>query len=143
MAWSDLEAPILKAIDQFEDTGSGPDVEEVAEHLDIEPPRVAMGVRRLVDADYVTAINTSTFEGDHFSNIRLAERGLREVSNWPSEAELIGALVAALSETAEVIDDDDQRSRLQRAGAALGGLSRDVMVQVAAELATRGVMLGL
>ena len=56
---------------------------------------------------------------------------------------MIAVLVAAIGDAAEAVDDEDARGRLQRAGTALGGLSREVPVKLAAELASKGMVLGL
>lgn len=142
MAWGELELPILRTIDEIEGT-RGTDVETIAAQTGLHRQGVAIAVRRLWESDYLTAVDTSTNTGDDYIAVRLAERGLREVGNWPQETEVIAALIAALADAAEDVDDEEQRSLLQRAGASLGGLSREVIVGVASELTSRGIVFGL
>lgn len=60
----------------------------------------------------------------------LTPQGLREIGDWPSPEDPIGSLVAALTAAAARTSDPDERSRLQRAVAAVGGLVGTVATEV-------------
>ena len=68
--------------------------------------------------------------------IGLTERGRRAVGLWPGEDDgdaLIRTLVAA----ADMAPDPAQQGKLRKAAKALGGVSKDFLVEVTAAMATR------
>jgi hypothetical protein len=68
--------------------------------------------------------------------IALTERGRRTVGLWPSE-DLGDDLVATLRQAAEAVPDEDERGMLKKAANALGGVSRDILTEVAAAVIAR------
>lgn len=144
MAWEDRELPILQVVHENEEHPErrNLDVGGLANQLAWERDRTLIGVRRLVGNDYVTAIDGGTMGGDDWARLRLTEKGLRAVGDWPSEVDLLTALVAAMSDVADEVDDEDQGNRLRKGALALGGVMKDVGVQVAANLASQGIILG-
>ena len=72
---------------------------------------------------------------------RLTQRGRRATGLWPSE-NTVDALVEVLQQAERATTDPDERGAIRRAWSALGGVSRDVMVDVTAAVIARQSGLG-
>jgi hypothetical protein len=142
LAWDDLEKPILQAVQAHEGPW-GTDVATIADDTGLDEGDVAVAVRRLAEARFVQANDASTMDGPDFISIRLLERGLQRLGEWPDETQVLAALIAALSDAADDVEDPEQRSKLLQAAGLLGGVVRDVGVRVAAEMAAKGLVTGL
>lgn len=142
MTWDNLEKPILQAV-RVHEGSMGTDVATIADATGLDEADVAVAVRRLAEARYVQANDASTMAGPDFMSIRLLERGLQRLGEWPDDTQVLAALVAALSDAADDVDDPEQRSKLLQAAGLLGGVVRDVGVRVAAEMAAKGFVAGL
>ena len=122
--WAIRERPILEAIAAGEHEGPVPEVDDLVELTGLERTSVALALRGLVDAHYVTAVDfAGTLDPDaDFADIRLLERGRRAVGQWPSE-DAGDALLALLRDRAEEAPTEEERGRLKRfadAASALG-----------------------
>lgn len=58
------------------------------------------------------------------------ERARRELGSWPSGDELLHQLVAALSAAADEETEPEEKGRLRTAADVLGGMARDIAVNV-------------
>jgi len=129
LKWDERELPILEAIAGLEDD-SGENVERIDTLVDLtglERGDVVLGLRALVNAGYVDAIDASGpmvgNEGAEFLDIGLLERGRRAVGQWPSE-DAGDDLLELIRQRAEGAATEEERSRLRRlleAGKAVGG----------------------
>ena len=129
LKWEERELPILDAIAGVEDD-QGEKVERIDTIVDLtglERRDVALGLRALLDAGYVDAIDASSpivgDEGAEFLNIGLLERGRRVIGQWPSE-DAGDDLLELIRERADNATTEEERSRLRRlfdAGKAVGG----------------------
>jgi hypothetical protein len=134
MRWNDVEARILEAVRDLEGTW-GTDVETVAAHTALPPADVAVAVRRLSASGHLVAADASSVEAPDFIAIRLQERGLQALGDWPDDMDTIRALINALNAAAETATGEDA-NRLRTMAGWLGGFGRDVLANVAANLAT-------
>jgi hypothetical protein len=71
----------------------------------------------------------------------LTERGRRAAGLWPS-GEAADALVEALRQAEELVDDPEEKSLIRRAGGAIGSVSRDVMVDIMGAVIARQSGIG-
>lgn len=71
----------------------------------------------------------------------LTERGRRAVGLWPSD-EGVEALIDALRQAEQTSADPDERSALRSAWSSIGGVSREVMVDVIGAVIARQSGLG-
>ena len=71
----------------------------------------------------------------------ITERGRRAVGIWPS-GEGVDALVDALRQAEDNVDDLEEKTLIRRAAGALGSVSRDVMVDVMAAVIARQSGMG-
>lgn len=126
--WDVREQPILEAIADVEET-QGDNVERIdalVELTGLDRLVVLLGLRALLDAGYVAAIDAGaryrTDEDDDFLDIHLQERGRRAVGQWPSE-DSADALLELLSARVSAASTDDERTRWERLLDAAKGLS--------------------
>jgi hypothetical protein len=137
--WSTRELPVLIA---------------AAKRLDADPrtqirSSVLAQDTGLDDADVIVAIHaltpsyldsTQVMSGGAIptrADVRaLTERGRRAVGLWPS-GENVDALVDALHQAEQIVEDPDEKSRLRQAAGAVGRVSRDVMVEVVAAVVAK------
>jgi hypothetical protein len=134
-AWTRRDLPVLRwIVDQFQTTAD-PDVsgESVATALDLAHDEVELAVQNLERGAYLANI-TWTFGGFYVGNI--TEKALRTTGIWPS-AENVDALVDALRQAEEAVDDPEEKTLIRRAARAVGSVSRDVMVDVMAAVLAR------
>jgi hypothetical protein len=61
------------------------------------------------------------------------------VGQWPSAEAVADRIVAALVEAADREPDEGKRSRLRAAAETLGSFGRDLLVSVAANVATKPI----
>ena len=85
--WDELEIPILRALADMEDAGA-PEIsqQDVAQAVGLPLPRVHLGLRRLVRAEYLSAEEYRSGAGGpaQYLKIELLERGLRAAGAWPT-----------------------------------------------------------
>ena len=142
MAWEDRELPILQAVhgNEAHHDRRCYSVGELAQQLEWEHERTLIGIRRLIRSGYVDAVEAGSMSGDDWARLRLIEKGLREVGDWPSRGELVLALATAMLQVSDELDDSDQADRLREGGNALLGAAREVAMRVGTNLLTSGVM---
>lgn len=142
MTFDQLARPILLAVSEGGGGIKGMSGREVADALKASgttapDEEIAQCIRDLredgfVDAHFAMGGNPL----DATFMIRLATKGRQAVQGWPgplSDGMKFEALIAVLTEKAE--DEqlpEDQRSKIQQALSAFGGMSRDVGVEVTA-----------
>lgn len=131
--WSDDFEVLHWVVERFE--RNGPSI-EVGEVLRVFPEEqydsVRNSLRRLSTHSYRVAVNGS---GQRRPPVvaDVTERGLSVVSSWPNNAELLAdRLVVALVEGAVNEPDPDKRFKLKAGLEGVGGMTRDVLVDVVA-----------
>lgn len=135
MTWYEREAPILEVVYTREEAGDRTDLNHVAEATGLDPAVAGRAVRSLVESDYLDGSDVTGLDDVlTFLNLRLLERGRREIGQWPpGPAE---ALIALLDRRIDATTDPDERSRLERFRDAAALFVRDVGTQ------TAGTILG-
>jgi hypothetical protein len=63
----------------------------------------------------------------------------RSVGAWPTPESLAERLIAALDSAADDEQEPEKKSKLKQASRAIGGVGRDVLVEVVAKVITQGV----
>jgi DNA-binding IclR family transcriptional regulator len=130
MTWAKREAPILEAVLTIEeDDEDRMSSSQVADKVGLPEAEVMRALTALNEADFVT---WSQVAGLGFSKLyirpRLLERGRRAVGQWPVDG--FDALVEILDERIRREPAGDERTKLERLRAAVGGMGRDVIVDV-------------
>ena len=142
--WSTRDLPVLIATARRLDAGEHHvEAGQIAQDLDMEAVDVETAYDGLVDV-YATASRTPGKMSDPEGSwvvTGLTERGRRMVGLWPL-GEGVEALIDALRRAEETTDDPDERSALRRAWSAIGGVSREVMVDVFGAVVARQSGLG-
>ena len=131
--WDRREVVLLEAIARGE-AEHDDDVQndELEERTSLSDEDVEWGLKALVEAEppYITGTDASS--GGEFCvllGIRLAERGRREVGQWPDET--VGpALMALLDQRIESEPDGEQKTRLQRFRESARTVGIDVLTQL-------------
>lgn len=144
--WDEVVMPLLAAVAEIE---SDPDLYGAILPLDAVVARAGLeGVgpvrelQRLLEDGYVSAVvmegSAETIDDDLYK-LRLAPAGARALGTWPAQGAYDRLLerLAVAAENPEL--PDDERSRVRRALEAVGAVTRDVMVQVTAEVVARQV----
>ncbi len=131
--WQQREAVLLQAIAdaeaEFEDDLQN---EELEERTGLPDDEVQWGLKALLEADpsYIVGINATS--GDEFCTllgIRLAERGRREVGQWPND-NVGAALVALLDDRIASEPDERERGRFERLRDGVRSVGIDVLTQL-------------
>ena len=65
-------------------------------------------------------------------DLGLTGQGLRAIEVWPSPADPVTTLLAAITEAAERSDDDEERSKLQKLGSAASEVGKNTLAGVLA-----------
>jgi hypothetical protein len=72
----------------------------------------------------------------------VTERARRLVGAWPSPDNLTDRLIAALESAAETEQYEEKRTTLKRMASLLGGMGRDIFVEVASKVIGRSIGVG-
>lgn len=136
--WHSRDYPVLVEAARAIDDGGQPDGEAISAALAITSSEVDRALEALIEARYVdrhapTGPRRSVPRPHTFT---LTERGRRAVGIWPS-GEDVDALIDALRQAEDAVEDPEERKLIRRAAGAVGSVSRDVMVDVIAAVATR------
>jgi len=129
--WESRESRILDAVASAESQGVEANNEWLEAATALTESEVALGLRALHDAGYLTGIDTTTMDGPSFylMAVRLLERGRRSVGQWPSDdpAQLLIQVIEARIAAAST---DDERSKLSELRDTVLGVGRDVLVSL-------------
>lgn len=140
--WSTRDFPVLLETARQLDEGAMPaQVATIAEALQMDEHDVISALKALASS-YVVGRSIDTLGGTvDFFVTDLTERGRRAVGLWPS-GESADALVDALRQAEDLVEDPEEKNLLRRAAGAVGSVSRDVMVDVVAAVVARQSGIG-
>lgn len=142
--WSSRDLSVLMATARALDSGEHHvEPEAVADEVGLMTSEVGAAYDALVGA-YLSAGRTPGTMGypkGSWVATGLTERGRRAVGLWPS-GEGVDALIDALRKAEETAEAADDRSALRRAWSSIGGVSREVMVDVLGAVVARQSGLG-
>lgn len=126
--WTTRDYPVLLEITRRKDHGAASvNATDVATDLGVDPKQVRLAMAALLRRGYVldpmhTAEDTSPIAVCEVSGSAYLITGLH-----PDGDDAINQLVAAIRQAAELIDDDDEKSRLKVAADSLLGVGRGVL----------------
>ena len=136
--WADDFEVLHWVVERFE--RDGPSI-EVGEALRVFPEEqydsVRESLRRLSAHTYLVVISDGRPERSATKGLALgkhvAERAFHVASAWPDNAELLAdRILAVLAEGASNETDSEKRSKLKAGLKGVGGMTRDVLVDVVA-----------
>jgi len=129
--WDTRESKILDAVASAETQGVDANNEWLETATGLKQSEVALGLRALYEADYLTGIDATTMDGPSFylMAVRLLERGRRTVGQWPSE-DPVQLLLQILDARIAEASTEDERSRLEQLRDTALGVGRDVLVSL-------------
>jgi hypothetical protein len=132
--WSFDRAVLTKVVEVYESTGMDLLPGQVLRHFPAgQYDDVRQSLRRLAKDGYIetTALRRGN-GGVQFLRIKgVTGKGLRACGAWPDDAALLAdRVLAALVERAENEPDPEKQSKVKAALKAVGGMSRDVLVDV-------------
>ena len=135
--WTSVALPLLHWISEHEGEAVI-SLETLSVELGAEDTAIANEAERLIDAGYVDGqLRKYLGSGVGHWNLypyRLAERGARAVGMWPSGD--AGDVLLEVLKRAEADETDPERkNRLGRAVEAIGGLARDIVVELGVSVA--------
>jgi hypothetical protein len=129
--WATVEWPILTTAVRAAQKGESADLGALQEELGMAWGAFQAVVRRLETANYIGCY----WQGGGGGSItHVHERALRETGAWPGPGAAVDQLVAAMNRAAEDAPDDDRRSRFRQVADGLGGVARDLAVDVLAKV---------
>lgn len=137
--WHTRDLHVLRSVADLDPRADNWAATMCAEHL-LELPDLVEALLALEDGQYVEVF-WSNRGGKYPAAVRLRERGRRALGVWPS-ADGVDGLIESLRAAEHTADDPEDQHLLRRAGAAIGGVSRDIMTDVIAAVMARQSGLG-
>jgi hypothetical protein len=128
--WTTREVPILVAISETLDPGERLPVGEI-QIPGLAPDDITRSLLSLDDGGYVELDNR---RGLVDAVTKLTPAGRRAAGQWPSAEDLVPRLVEALTQVADTTDDLAQKGRLRQAAATLGGVGRQIAVEISTKM---------
>jgi hypothetical protein len=138
--WETRGLPVLDAIVRYydeDDSAEIPDVETFAKITEMDAGQVDRAVRALSPRFIKTE---GTFGGlMNVSVVGITDEAREKVGQWPTADAFADQIVAALLEAAEDEPDERKRTKLRAAAETLGSFGRDLLISVAANVATKPI----
>jgi hypothetical protein len=123
---------LLDAIVAAEEAGEEARADQLADATGLGTRQTQLGLRALYEAEFIDGIvatgMTDTFD---MLDIRLLERGLRTVGQWPTEDQY-AALIEVLEHRIAASTDVTERTTLERLRDATVGAGKEIVVGVLA-----------
>jgi hypothetical protein len=134
--WYPVDRPVLLGIAQSLRTSPGEWVHapQVATSVALPLDEVVAAGQRLA-GEYIVIKDLTTFGGPDWAATALTSAGLREVGLWPTPETALDRFVAAL-EAAEAQAAPEDKPKLRAVIRAVGGMGRDLGVNVFSALLT-------
>jgi len=132
--WDDCDFPVLQAVQWLTVKGPPTQLDAIVAEVGALPREVvAESLNRLREAHFIVGDYPPTADGvrtDWF-DVRLAERGLRRVGEWPPSDEY-GAIVEALDRFVDQQAEPGDRSRAERIRTAVLDGGKDLAINLGA-----------
>jgi hypothetical protein len=136
--WATRDPPILVAayrrVEAREPQSVG-QLEEMRQELGLSVGELEAGLEALESADppYIETVIAGGWTKDKAGGgfiTGVSERTRRELGAWPSADTFVEQLAAALSRAADEEPEPERKSRLREAAEVLGGMAREIAVNV-------------
>ena len=137
--WDDCDFPVLQAVQWLTVKGPPTQLDAIVAEVGALPREVVSdSLNRLQEAHLIAGLYPATADGDpsDWFDVRLAERGLRAVGQWPPSDEY-AAMVTALDRFVDRQADPDDRSRAERIRAAVLDGGKDFAINLGAAVFAR------
>lgn len=131
--WETRDLVVLElAVRHFDDPdASGLDIPTIATQTGLGESDVKRALKALSEASPALVVGIPIAEASYPPYLTgVTERARQLVGAWPSPDSLTDRLVAALQSAAETEPDEEKRTALQRIASLVGGVGRDVFVNV-------------
>jgi hypothetical protein len=138
--WEQRDLPVLDAIVRYfdeEDSAVIPDVATFAEITGKDPSQVGRAVRALSPRFIKTGPGLGGLTEVPIMGV--TDEARQVVGQWPTPEAVADRIVIALLDAAERESDERKRSKLRVAAETLGSFGRDLLINVAANVATKPI----
>jgi hypothetical protein len=138
--WEQRDLRVLDAIVRYfdeEDSAVIPDVATFAEITGMDPGQVGRAVLALSPRFIKTGPGLGGLT--EVPIIGVTDEARQVVGQWPTPEAVADRIVRALQEAAEREPDERKRSKLRAAAETLGSFGRDLLINVAANVATKPI----
>jgi hypothetical protein len=138
--WERRDLPVLDAVVHYfdeEDSAVIPDVGTFARITGMDAGQVGRAVRALSPR----FVKTGPTMGDltDVPIMGITDEARQAVGQWPTPESVADRIVAALLEAADQEPDERKRTKLRAAAETLGSFGRDLLINVAANVATKPI----
>jgi hypothetical protein len=143
--WENRELVVLDlAVRYFDDPDAYRlDIPEVVEQTGLAEDHVKRALRALDSASPPLVEGHSVDQASYPIFLTgVTERARRLVGAWPSPDNFTDRLIAALQSAAETEQDKEKRTTLKRMASLVGGMGRDIFVEVASQVIGRSIGVG-
>ena len=140
--WETRELPVLEAVVRYFDENSGvllPQISDLAEITGRDPIEVYRAAKALSPTYLRLSEVMSGADPNPHTVIAITDEARRAVGQWPSAEAVADRIVAALMEAADREPDERKRTKLRAAAETLGSFGRDLLVNAAANVATKPI----
>ena len=138
--WEPRDLPVLDAIVRYfdeQDSAEIPDAGTFARITGMDPGQVGRAVRALSPRFVKTGPGLGGLTEVPIMGV--TDEARQAVGQWPTPEAVADRIVAALQEAAEREPDQGKRTKLRAAAETLGSFGRDLLVNVAANVATKPI----
>jgi hypothetical protein len=139
--WEGRDLPVLEAVVRLFDTRpevTWVTVKGIADDVGMQPIEVYRAAKAL-SPTYLIFRETLADEPEPHRIEGVTDEARRAVGQWPSPASVADRIVRELLDAADREPDEAKRTKLRAAADALGGLGRDLLVNVIANMATKPI----
>lgn len=142
--WEARDLPVLAAVVEIcdEDSWCNAEPSTIAERTGLSLEDVNKALWKLAGENppFFEVSDASTFGGREIASVNNPSgHAQRTVGAWPTPESVVDAMILALQEAAENADTPEERSRLQRAADAVGGVGKGVITGVMTHVLTQGL----
>lgn len=142
--WEARDLPVLAAVVSIcdEDDWGVAEPGSIAERTGLAVDQVERALWKLNGErpPFFEVSEASTFEAREIVSVGSPSgHAQRTVGAWPTPESLVDRMIIALQEAAASAESEEERSRLQRAADAVGGVGKGVVTGVVTHVLTQGL----
>ncbi len=138
--WNTRELPILEALATLEalnDSIERMNLDELVERSGVAVEAGRRAVCALYDDGFITGADAPSYGGRDIIDITLTGKGRRAVGSWPSKGDAYDDIIAAIDARIDDEPDPEKKSRLRKGAEGIGGMGRDLFVEIAATIISK------